>query len=172
MNLSMLKFFLGGCLLGMFLVNQLSAQDGSSIPSTELETMNGKKINTQDLGNDGKPFIINFWATWCHPCLEELDAIAEVYEDWIDETGVKLIAISIDNARSAVHVRSNVFSRNWEYEVYLDKNSEFKRLMNVVTPPHTFLVDGEGNIVYQKGDYKPGDEDVLYEKLLKLTEGK
>ena len=67
----------------------------------ELKDINGKAVNTAELSNDGKPFIISFFASWCKPCNRELSNIAEVYEDWQDETGVKLFAVSIDEAQNA-----------------------------------------------------------------------
>jgi thiol-disulfide isomerase/thioredoxin len=66
--------------------------------------MTGESFNTLDIDNDGDPIIISFWALWCHPCIKELTTIADVYEDWQDETGVKLYAVSIDDARSTAKV--------------------------------------------------------------------
>ncbi len=148
----------------------LSLQAQTSLPEAIVEDINGVRINTNEFSNDGAPIIISFWATWCKPCLKELAAIEEVYPDWNDETGVKLIAISVDDSRSAPRVRSFVLGSGWEYEVYLDKNGDFKRAMNVVNIPHTFLLDGEGNIVYQHTSYAPGDEEDLYEKILELAD--
>ena len=82
-----------------FLTFSLFSQDKRSIPSEKVTNMEGASVNTSSFNNDGKPMIINFWATWCSPCKRELNNIADVYEDWIEETGVKLIAISIDDAR-------------------------------------------------------------------------
>ena len=79
--------------LSLFTLN-INAQN-KSLPSVEVKTLTGKKINIQSIENDGNPIIINFWATWCKPCKQELNNIAEVYDDWQDETGVKIIAISV-----------------------------------------------------------------------------
>lgn len=144
------------------------AKNNKKIPSVKVKDMMGKTINTAKFDNDGKPYVISFWATWCKPCLLELNNINEVYEDWAEETGVKFIAMSIDDSRNARKVPHLVKSRGWEYEVYIDENSDFKRAMNVVNPPHTFLVNGKGEIVYEHNGYAPGDEKKLYEKIKAL----
>lgn len=145
----------------------LSAQN--KLPAIELKTLDGQIINTANIENDGKPIIINFWATWCSPCKRELNNINDVYEDWVDETGVKLIAVSIDDARQVFKVGPYVEGVAWEFEILLDPNGEFKRAMNVNNVPFTFLLDGDGKIVYKHNNYAEGDEDVLYEKILELV---
>ncbi|MGD1844319.1 MAG: TlpA family protein disulfide reductase [Salibacteraceae bacterium] len=142
------------------------------IPAATVKTLDLKTFDTSTISNDGKPIVISFWATWCSPCKKELNAIAEVYEDWQDETGVKVVAISIDDARNMNKVRPYVDGQGWEYDVYLDPNADFKRAMNVNNVPHTFLVDGNGHIVWQHNSYSPGDEEELYELVKKLSEGK
>jgi thiol-disulfide isomerase/thioredoxin len=143
-----------------------------SIPEVNILQMDGStSFNTKNIKNDGKPIIISFWATWCSPCKRELNNIAEVYDDWIDETGVKIIAISIDDARNMQKVKPYVDGQAWDYEVYIDVNHDFKRAMNVNNVPHTFLIDGEGNVVWQHNSYSEGDEDELYELVVKLANG-
>jgi cytochrome c biogenesis protein CcmG/thiol:disulfide interchange protein DsbE len=113
--------------------------------------------------------VISFWATWCKPCVKELNAYSDNYDDWVEETGVRLIAISIDDTRSSGRVSPYVKARGWQFEVFLDENADFKRAMNVPNVPHTFLVNGEGKIVWQHTSYVEGDEEELYEKLLELA---
>ena len=142
-----------------------------TIPTVNVKNLQGKTVSTKLFKNDGKPMVISFWATWCSPCKKELNNIAEVYDDWQDETGVKLIAVSIDDARNKHKVKPYVDSKGWEYDVYIDANADFKRAMNVNNVPHTFLIDGNGHIVWQHNSYAPGDEDELYELVEKLSKG-
>lgn len=141
----------------------------NSLPTVKLKTPDGKIVSTSDFSNGGKPIVLNFWATWCKPCVRELMAINDHYEKWQQETGVKVIAISIDDSRSASKVGPFVNGKGWDYEVYIDENSEFKRAMNVTNPPFTFLLDGSGKVVWQHSSYTPGDENHLYEQIKNLT---
>ena len=154
----------------LFAVVFLAMFSFAQIPASTIKTIDGKAFNTSKIENDG-PIIIDFWATWCKPCVKELEAIAESYEDWQDETGVKIYAVSIDNARSMGKVAPFVNGKGWEYEVLLDPNGDFKRAMNVVNVPHVFLLDKDGKIVYQHTTYAEGDEDELFELVKKVAKG-
>ncbi len=151
------------------LVLSICANAQEKVPSIQIKDMQGNSIDASTLSNDGKPIVISFWATWCKPCVRELTAIHDMYIDWQEETGVKVIAISIDDTRQSAKVRPFVTSQGWEYEIYLDENSDLRRALNVNNIPHTFLLDGEGNIVWQHNGYIPGDEDHLYELVEQLA---
>ena len=149
----------------MAFIGTVSAQ----LPSVTLKDINGKSINTAELKNDGKPFIIDFFATWCKPCNRELDAIAEVYEEWKEETGVKIFAISIDQAQNINTVKPLVDNHGWEYDVLLDPNSDFKRALGIQMIPYVLIVDGKGQIVYKHNGYTDGAETELIEKVRELV---
>jgi len=144
----------------------------AQLPKISLKDINGKTVQTDTLSNGGKPFIIDFFATWCKPCNRELDAIHEVYADWQEETGVKIIAVSIDQAQNINKVKPLVDNHGWEYEVLLDPNGDLKRALGIQMIPYVLIVDGKGNIVYKHNGYTDGAEEELIEKvreLLKLT---
>lgn len=154
----------------IFIVNFLliSSLLFGQLPSVNIKDMQGNSLNFSKISNNGKPIIISFWATWCKPCKAELNTIAEEYDDWVDETGVKLVAVSIDDARSSSRVEPYVNAQGWEYLVLMDPNSDLRRAMGVNNVPHTFLVNGAGKIVWDHNNYSPGDEEELYEKLIHL----
>jgi cytochrome c biogenesis protein CcmG, thiol:disulfide interchange protein DsbE len=141
------------------------------IPSSTVKTVDGRDFNTANIQNDGKPIILSFWALWCTPCMRELTAIAEVYEDWVDETGVKLIAVSIDDARSTSRVLPTALGKNWDYEILLDANSEFRRAMNVNQIPHNFIINGNGEIVWQHTSFTEGSQHQLIDLVRRLNRG-
>lgn len=145
--------------------------DGKKVPSVQIQTLDGRNVNTSTFSNGGKPMLISFWATWCSPCKKELNAIAEVYDEWKKETGVKVIAISIDDSKSSNKVAPYVNGKGWEFEEYLDVNSDFKRAIGVNNPPQTFLIDGKGEIVWQHVGFKDGDEAQYIEALRKVVKG-
>ena len=140
----------------------------AQLPSVSLKSIDGKTVDTAKLENGGKPFIISFFATWCKPCNRELNAIHEVYPDWQDETGVKVVAVSIDQAQNIQKVKPLVDSNGWEYDVLLDPNGDFKRAMGVNMIPHAFIVDGQGKIVESRSGYTEGGEAHLIEKVREL----
>lgn len=147
----------------------LSNAQVTSLPSVTLKDLDGKDVNTAELSNDGKPILICFWATWCSPCKKELNTYADYYDEWQKETGVKIYAVSIDDQRTVNSVKPYVNSVSWEYEVLSDVNKAFSQAMGVNSPPHTFLLNGNGEIVWQHVGYTPGDEEEVHEHLVKLA---
>jgi cytochrome c biogenesis protein CcmG/thiol:disulfide interchange protein DsbE len=139
------------------------------LPNVVLKDINNNLINLSEITNDGNPIVINFWSTWCLPCKRELNTISEEYPEWVKETGVKIYAISIDDQRTVDRVKPYVQSVGWEYEILLDTNGDLKRSMGVNSVPFTFLIDGDGNIVWRHNNYNSGDEYELYEKICELS---
>ena len=140
----------------------------AQLPKVTLKDISGKTVTTDTLSNNGKPFIIDFFATWCKPCNRELDAISEVYDEWVEETGVKLIAISIDQAHNINKVKPLVDQNEWEYEVLLDPNSELLKALGGQMIPFVVVVDGNGKIVSKHSGYTDGAEEELIQEVRNL----
>ncbi len=150
-----------------FLTISFSIAQQSDLPNVMLTDLDGKKVDFSDFSKEEKPIIVSFWATWCGPCLKELAAINDVYSTWQKETGVKLIAVSIDDAKSVKRVKPLVNGKGWDYTVLLDTNNDLKRAMNVVNVPFTAIVY-KGKIVYKHTSYTPGVEKELIKKVKAL----
>jgi thioredoxin-related protein len=81
---------------------------------------------------------------------------------------MQIVAVSIDDSRSATKVKPAVEGQRWEYDVLLDVNQDLKRQLNIQSVPFTLLVDANGKIVYTHSGYVDGDEYILEEEIQKL----
>ncbi len=142
--------------------------EAQPLPQIEVQTLGGTKVPIASLHQTGKPTIVSFWATWCKPCINELNSIAERYDELQEELGVTLVAVSIDDSRTSPKVGPFVAGQGWDYTVVLDPNSDLRRAMGVNNVPHTFLLNGAGEIVWQVNKYVPGEEEVLISEIRKL----
>ncbi len=141
------------------------------LPDVSIVDLQGKPVNIQEYVKKSKITIISFWATWCAPCKRELDAISELYPGWMEEYNTQLVAITIDNARALIQVKPMVEEKGWEFDILVDSKQELQQALNFQVVPQTFVVDAEGNILYQHEGYTPGDEYEL-EKIIKELAGK
>ena len=156
----------------LFLLTAISPVNGQGkgvLPSVKVTDLEGKSVDASTIFDKGKPVILSFWATWCRPCVQELNAVFENLPDWTEKTGVRLIAVSIDDSRSSARVAPFVKGRGWDFPVVLDLNGDFKRIMDVVNVPHTFLLDGNGKVAWQHTTYAPGDEAELLKQIKMLV---
>ena len=153
----------------MLVLSAISLPVFSQVPDISLKDTDGKSVNLKTTCLEGKPTVISFFATWCKPCLRELNAIADVYDEWQEQTGVRLIAVSLDRAQDEDKVRGLADGNNWDYTVLLDTDNSLKQLMHVQTVPHLFVVDCTGKIVEQHSGYTDGEEQQLFEILRKIT---
>ena len=133
----------------------------AALPEVTLRDINGHSVKVSDLEKTGKPVIISFFATWCKPCMRELKAVAELYPEWREETGVQMYIVSVDQAQDSHKVKPLVEGNGWEYNALLDPNGNFKRAMNVQSIPHMFILNSKGEIVYNHVGYTEGDEENL-----------
>lgn len=143
------------CMVLCFSVFQGMAQD---LPVVQLKDLDGRTVSTTSFLEEGKPVIISFFGTWCKPCLRELDAIQEVYEDWHEETGATLYAISINEGSDAFKVKPVVHAHGWDFPVLLDTTTDLKRAMGVQAVPSVIVLDGKGKVIYRKTGYVEGGE--------------
>lgn len=141
----------------------------SELPDVQLKTLEGKTVSIRDYIQPGKPTVISFWATWCSPCKRELDAINEIYAEWQEKYNVSVIAVTIDDARSLTKVKPMVEQKGWKYTVLSDAGQNLKQALNAPSVPQSFLIDGNGKIIWTHAGYAAGDEMELEEQLENLA---
>jgi peroxiredoxin len=151
------------------LITLISFRPQDSMPSVSVKDMDGNTVNFNTVADSGKITVVSFWATWCTPCIKELEAIHEKYEDWTKTYNMKLVAVSIDDARNSKKVKPKVLGYGWNYQILIDENMDLARAMNVNNPPMTFIYDTTGKLVYSHQGYTPGAEDELEAKLKEIT---
>ena len=132
-----------------------------------MENAQGKIISVRSLSN-GKPMIISYWSIACKPCIQELNAINDALAEWREEAEFEVVAVSVDDARLKASAKAIASSRGWEFICVYDENQDLKRAMNVSLTPQSFVVDGEGNIIFSHSGYSPGSEQLLFDKIVEL----
>jgi cytochrome c biogenesis protein CcmG, thiol:disulfide interchange protein DsbE len=159
-------------LSSLLMISFIFAQDGSltgkKAPDFVLKTTEGDNYKLSENIGTG-PIVINFWATWCIPCIEELKHLKNIYKKYF-EKNVQFLAIAIDDPKTVGRVNSFVKSHNYPYKILLDTNSEVINLYQSKVPPYTVLIDQAGQIIYTHVGYRMGDEKELEKQLEKLFE--
>lgn len=139
-----------------------------SFPSISIKSVSGKSINLNELveSSKDKMVVLAFWATWCIPCINELENINDVYKEKQEEKPFTFIAVSVDDSRTSQRVKPFIKGKGWDFEVLIDLNSDLKRALNITDVPHT-LIFKDGKIVYRHTGYITGEEENLFEEIKK-----
>ena len=145
------------------------AMGQQQISTAEIKTLKGETVDLADIIQEADLTVVSFWATWCKPCQAELDAIADLYPEWQEDLNVQLVAITIDTQRQLSKVPGLLSTKGWEYSVYSDANNVLKNQLGFQAIPQTYVVDQQGNILYNHSGYTAGDEYDLEDKLKELS---
>jgi cytochrome c biogenesis protein CcmG/thiol:disulfide interchange protein DsbE len=152
----MVLFFVGLCVF-TYAQNEL--------PSTKIKSIKGEEVSFNSLmAARDTVIIVSFWATWCIPCIAELETFKDQYDERQKETPFRIIAVSIDDSRTSSRVKPFVKGRGWNFDIYLDVNNDLKRALNINDVPHVLVIKN-GKIIYQHNGYVIGDEEELFSKI-------
>ena len=138
------------------------------LPNLNLNNLDGKAVSLKtNFAEKDKIYIFSFWATWCTPCIQELDEMNDLQEAWKKEVNFEIVAVSTDDSRTQKRVKPLVNGKGWEFNVILDTNQDFKRYLSIANIPYTIVVKNQ-QIVHVQNGYVPGNEKELLEKLKTL----
>lgn len=152
----------------LFLFLSFSAFAQKQMPNVTIKSVNNKRYNVKnDFSEKDKIYVFAFWATWCAPCINELDAIKEHYSEWSEELNMEVVAVSIDDSRTQRRVKPLLNGKNWPYTILIDNNQDLKRALSIVNVPYTVVVKNK-KVVYVHNGYSQGAENELYNKLKEL----
>ena len=151
----------------LLLVSSLSYSQ-KNFPNLIVNNIDGTKLHLNELSTNNI-LLISYWATWCNPCIDELDTFNAMHDELKDVYHTKHIAISIDDSRSYSRIVPMVKGKNWNFEVATDINQKSKRLLNILVIPHTIIVH-KNKIIYEHTGFIEGDENLIINKLKVLNE--
>lgn len=133
---------------------------GVQAPAFDLAPQNGsQRASLADAA--GKVAIVDFWATWCKPCIKELPFLQRLHEQYAKH-GVQVLAVTIDSPKSQSRVKPFVKGHDFTFHVLLDGDQEvFRQLQGEGSVPYVVVLDREGFVRYRHTGYRPGDEEEL-----------
>lgn len=149
------------CGLAFVLVLLAGSSIGSdgNAPDFALPNLDGKDVKLSQLLTRG-PVILDFWATWCKPCIKGFPALQQIHDKY-KERGLTVLAVSVDSPKSRSRIAPFIASQKYTFEVLLDTEGKVAQKYNAVAIPRTVVISPEGQIVYTSVGYKPTNEEML-----------
>jgi thiol-disulfide isomerase/thioredoxin len=155
-------YALTGILMATLLVS-LSAQAKDTAPDFNLRSPSGERLNLQKMLKDG-PVLLDFWATWCKPCVKAMPKLQEIHETYGD-MGLTIVGVNEDGPRSQPKVKPFMRARKLTFQIGLDPDGGLMKRMRVTALPTTLLIDRDGEIVYRQAGFSKGSEAGLIEAI-------
>lgn len=147
------------CLIGPNLASAASVSGPA--PNFTLKSMSGKNLKLSEM--TGNVVLINFWASWCGPCRQEMPLLNDLHNKY-ESLGFTVLGVNVEEQSDAA--RGFINDYPVDFPVLLDSKNQVSKLYNVVAMPTTVVVDRDGNMRFLHKGYKPGDEQE-YRKMVK-----
>jgi peroxiredoxin len=147
----------------LMMLPAMAAVTGSAAPDFTLKSASGENLKLSE--HRGEVVLINFWASWCGPCRQEMPALDELHNRY-RALGFTVLGVNVEeDSRKALEVLNDL---KVSFPVLLDDRSSVSKLYDIVAMPSTVLVDRNGNIRYLHKGYQPGLEDVYLQQVREL----
>ena len=140
----------------------ISAQEiNAPAPDFTLKSLSGENIKLSEFA--GKVVLLNFWASWCGPCREEMPLLNYLHNRY---EAVGFVVLGINVEEQSAMARAYIADRPVDFPILLDHKNEVSKLFKVIAMPSTVLIDRNGTMRYLHKGFKAGDEKE-YKKLVK-----
>ena len=150
----------------LFVLLFFTTIEAKKIPDLKIKLLDGSKTSLAELTKDG-PLMIDFWATWCVPCLKVMKYLDEYHIEYRDQ-GFKVLMINTDSPRSIGKVKSYLKSQNHQFLIGLDPNKVISKKLNGLVMPTLILVEKGGEIKWRHQGYLPGEEEEIKKQITQL----
>lgn len=157
-------------LFSMLVIRPAFSQEvGKNAPPFVATTLEGEKIDLNDY--KGKPVILDFWASWCAPCLKEMPFLMELQEKY-DKTKLSIIAVNLDNDKKNAHKFLAKLNKPVPFPVVFDDDKTLAKLYQPAAMPTTVFIDAEGKVQYRHKGFKESDKPEFIAEVEKILNTK
>jgi len=139
---------------------------GSQINNFKLKDLNNRSKSFSELQGE-KLTLVDFWATWCKPCIQAIPKLNKIYNEYRDK-GVEIVGINADSPRNSAKVKPFAKTYKISYPILRDPNNEITTEFNVTAFPTLYIIDSKNEIVYTHIGFRPGDEKLIIAEIDKL----
>jgi cytochrome c biogenesis protein CcmG/thiol:disulfide interchange protein DsbE len=150
----------------LFAGPECPAETFGKAPNFRAVDLDGEKVVLEDFLGRG-PVLVQFWATWCKPCLKEMPYIQRMHEAYA-ERGLTVLSVATDSPKTQSRVKREVRGKKFTFRVLLDPAEELLRQLQGREVPYVVVIDAEGSFRYRHSKYRPGDEKKLEEIVVAL----
>ncbi len=165
MSVRTIKGMFKGLALAAVCVTALAASSPTPAPGFKLSGRGGKTIDLSQY--KGQVVMINFWATWCGPCRQEMPLLQDIYAKY-KPMGFTLIGVNVEPSTGDPEGWLSKLPKPVTFPVAFDVDSKVSKLYNVAGMPTTVFIDRKGNVREVHKSYRPGDENLYLTQIRSL----
>lgn len=150
----------------LILAVPVTAGNSMRAPDFTLSNLRGKDVTLSEMLKEG-PVLLDFWATWCKPCVKAFPELQELFEKY-EGRGLRVVTVSVDSPKSQARVAPLISSKKYTFEVLLDTQGRVAKRYNIMALPRTLLISPAGEIVYATVGNRPTSHKELEQAILEI----
>ncbi|MEJ2544112.1 MAG: TlpA disulfide reductase family protein [Calditrichaceae bacterium] len=152
--------------INVVMILNSTSWSGQNVHNFRLQDIDNKWQQYEQLKGE-KLTVLDFWATWCSPCVKAFPKLNEMYRKYQNK-GVQFLGINIDSQKNNAKIKPFVKAYKIPYPILKDPNSQLASRLNVKNIPTLLIINSENEVVYRHQGYRFGDEEIIEEEILKI----